>query len=167
MREGLQAFGIELAPGARVLDLGAAPGGWALVLAELAEEGVAVDPGDLDPTAAAHPKIRHLRCRAEELLGRADLGCPFDLLTCDMNCEPSEVAAMLCRLAPVLKPGAPAMMTVKYVTRRRRQHERAAQSILSAEYEEIRIRRLPHNARETTVAMRRRGPGGPAAAEQK
>ena len=74
---------------------------------------------------------------------------------------------MLCRLAPVLVGGAPAMMTIKYVTQRRRQHERAVQSILSAEYEEIRIRRLPHNARETTAAMRRRGPGGPAAEEQK
>ena len=167
MREGLQAFSIELPPGARALDLGAAPGGWALVLAEVAEEVVAVDPADLDPAALAHPKIRHLRCRAEELLERADLGGPFDLLTCDMNREPSEVAAMLCRLAPVLKPGAPAMMTIKYVTQRRRQHERAAQSILSAEYEEIRIRHLPHNARETTAAMRRRGPGGLAAQEQK
>jgi tRNA(Ser,Leu) C12 N-acetylase TAN1 len=167
MREGLQAFGIELPPGARVLDLGAAPGGWALVLAEVAEEVVAVDPADLDPTAAAHPKIRHLRCRAEELLERADLGGQFDLLTCDMNRDPADVAEMLCRLAPVLKPGAPAMMTIKYVTQRRRQHERAVRSILSAEYEEIRIHRLPHNARETTAAMRRRVPGGLAAEEQK
>jgi len=167
IREGLQAFGIELPPGARVLDLGAAPGGWALVLAELAEEVVAVDPADLDPTAVAHPKIRHLRCRAEELLERADLGGQFDLLTCDMNRDPSDVAKMLCRLAPVLEPGAPAMMTVKYVTPRRRQHERAVRAILSAEYEEIRIHRLPHNARETTAAMRRRGPGGPAAEGQK
>jgi tRNA(Ser,Leu) C12 N-acetylase TAN1 len=167
MREGLQAFDIELPRGARVLDLGAAPGGWALVLAELAEEVVAVDPGDLDPTAAALHKIRHLRCKAEELPGRADLGGQFDLLTCDMNRDPSEVAAILCRIAPILKPGAPAMMTVKYVTQRRRQHERAVRSILSAEYEEIQLRRLPHNARETTAAMRRRGPGGPAAEEQK
>ncbi|UCC68256.1 MAG: hypothetical protein JSV79_14310, partial [Armatimonadota bacterium] len=69
---------------------------------------------------------------------------------------------MVCGVAPMLKPGAPAIMTVKYTTPRRRQHERAARRILSAEYEEIQIRRLPHNARETTAAMRRREEGGVA-----
>ena len=162
IREALAAFEIELAAGARVLDLGAAPGGWALVLAESAEEVVAVDPGELDPVAAAHPKIRHLQCRAEELSERSDFRGQFDLLTCDMNRDPSEVARIVCGVAPVLKPGAPAIMTVKYTTPRRRQHERAARQILSAEYEEIQIRRLPHNARETTAAMRRREAGGVA-----
>jgi len=160
IREALEAFEIEIPAGARALDVGSAPGGWALVLAERAEEVVAVDPGELDAAAATHPRIRHLRCRAEELLERADLGGSFDLLTCDVNRDPSEVSAMLCRIASLLKPGAPAIMTVKYTTRRRRQHERAARDILSAEYEDIRMRRLPHNARETTAATRRRAPGG-------
>jgi tRNA(Ser,Leu) C12 N-acetylase TAN1 len=160
IREALEAFKIELPPGARVLDLGSAPGGWALVLAELAEEVVAVDPGELDGAAAAHPNIRHLRCRAEGLGEREDLGGEFDLLTCDINRDPSEAALMVCRIGPVLKVGAPAIMTVKYTTRRRRQHERTAREILSAEYEGIRMRRLPHNARETTAAMRRREAGG-------
>jgi len=167
IREALTAFGIELPAGARVLDLGAAPGGWALVLAESAEEVVAVDPGELDERAAAHQGVRHLPCRAEELLHRDDLEGQFDLLTCDMNRDPAEVASVLCRLAPLLKPGAPAIMTVKYITRRRRQHERAAREALSQEYNEIRIRRLPHNARETTAAMRRRTAGGVEADQQK
>jgi len=162
IREALEAFKIELPAGARVLDLGSAPGGWALVLAELAEEVVAADPGELDAAAAARPNIRHLRCRAEELPEREDLRGQFDLLTCDINRDPSEVALIVCRMAPVLKPGAPAIMTVKYTTRRRRRHERTAREILSAEYEEIRMRHLPHNARETTAAMRRRNAGGRA-----
>jgi len=162
IREALEAFAIHLPQGAWVLDLGSAPGGWALVLAELAERVVAVDPGELDPRAAGHPRIEHIQCRAEELAGREDLQGRFDLLTCDMNLDPSEAAPVVCRLAPALKPDARAVMTVKYTTVRRRQHERAAREILAAEYDEIRMRRLPHNARETTAAMRRREPAGRA-----
>jgi len=60
-------------------------------------------------------------------------------------------------LAGLLRPGAQAVMTVKYVTRQRRRHEREAREILSGEYQDIRFRRLPHNALETTIAMRRKG----------
>lgn len=156
IREALEAFGVEIPPGARVLDLGSAPGGWASVLAELAREVVAVDPAELEPSLAARPNVRHLRCRAEELMGREDVGGGFDLLTCDMNLDPAESARILCALAGVLRSGAPAIMTVKYSTRQRRQHEQEARAILATEYEGIRMRRLPHNARETTAVMRRR-----------
>jgi len=67
------------------------------------------------------------------------------------------VSKLLCQLAPLLKPGALTIMTVKYVTKERRKHEREARAILSSEYEAIRLRRLPHNAWETTAVMRRRG----------
>lgn len=156
IREALGAFGIEVGPEARVLDLGSAPGGWAAVLAKTAAEVVAVDPADLDAQVAALPNLRHVRCRAEELASRDDLVGRFDLMTCDMNVDPRETADTLCALASVLKPGAPAVMTVKYVTRQRRRHEREARERLAEQFEEIRFRRLPHNRFETTVAMVKR-----------
>ena len=156
IREALEAFGIELAPGARVLDLGSAPGGWASVLADLAQEVVAVDPAELDPEVAGRANVRHLRCRAEALAGRGDVGEEFDLLTCDMNVDPVESAQIMCGLAGLLRPGAPAIMTVKCTTRWCRRHEREARAALAEQYQEIRMRRLPHNARETTAAMRRK-----------
>jgi len=162
MREALEAFQIEVPSGAKVLDLGSAPGGWALVLGELAEEVVAVDRGELDASAVARPNIRHLRCRAEDLLGREEFEEHFDLVTCDVNLDPSEAAAIMCRMGGMLKPGAPAIMTVKYTTRRRRQHEQRAREILSAEYEDILMRRMPHNARETTAVMRKRAAAPPS-----
>lgn len=157
LREALVAFGIEVPRGGRVLDLGSAPGGWAAVLAEVAGEVVAVDPADLRPEVAGLPNVCHLRCRAETLADREDLGGRFDLITSDMNRDPAESAQVMCQLAPLLKPGAPAIMTVKYTTRARRRHEREARAALSAEYDDIRLQRLPHNALETTAAMRRRG----------
>ncbi|MBN1458964.1 MAG: hypothetical protein JXA57_05470 [Armatimonadetes bacterium] len=156
IREALAQSGIEVEPQAHVLDLGSAPGGWAAVLAEHAAEVVAVDPANLDAKVAALPNVRHLRCRAEELLDRDDLISSFDLLTCDMNVDPRQAAQMLCQLAPVLKEGARAIMTIKYVSRARRRHEQEARETLAEQYEEIRIGRLPHNARETTAVMRKR-----------
>ena len=110
-----------------------------------------------DQRVASLPNVCHLQCRAEELAGRDDLRDHFDLLTCDMNLDPRESAGVLCGLAGLLKPGAPAIMTVKYVTRQRRRHDREARELLAQQYGDIRMRRLPHNARETTAAMRRKG----------
>jgi tRNA(Ser,Leu) C12 N-acetylase TAN1 len=162
IREALAAFDIQPPPAARVLDLGSAPGGWAAELADLGAHVVAVDPADLDPEVTARANVRHLRCRAEDLAARADLAGHFDMLTADMNRDPAEAARILCQLAWMLKPGATAIMTVKYVTKRRRQHEREAREGLAAAYEAIRMRRLPHNAKETTAVMRRKGVVVPA-----
>jgi tRNA(Ser,Leu) C12 N-acetylase TAN1 len=156
MREALAAFDIDVGPEGRALDLGSAPGGWAAVLAEAAREVVAVDPAELDERIAALPNVRHLRCKAEELTARDDLVGSFDLMTCDMNVDPREAAASMCALAALLRPGAPAVMTVKYVTRRRRWHEREARRKLAEQFEHIRFRRLPHNRFETTAGMVRR-----------
>jgi tRNA(Ser,Leu) C12 N-acetylase TAN1 len=161
IKEALSAFNIELPPTARVLDLGSAPGGWAEELARLAAEVVAVDPAELDPRVSQLPNVRHLRCRSEELADRGDLGGPFDLITCDMNLDPSAVADIMCGLARLLRPGAPALMTVKYMTPRRREHDRAARSRLARCFEGIQIKRLPHNAREATAAMRKKGTASP------
>jgi len=161
LREALEEFGIALPPEAWALDLGSAPGGWALVLAERAARVVAVDPAELDDSVTALPNVEHLRLHAEEVLDRPDFLGRFDLLTCDMNIDPAEAAGILVRLAPALKPGAPAIMTVKYMTHRRSGHEREAREVLVQAYDEVRFKRLPHNARETTAVMRKRdGRGG-------
>jgi len=162
IQEALATFGIELSPQAEVLDLGSAPGGWVSVLSERAGRVVAVDPAELDAGIASRPNVEHLRCRAEALTAREDFRGRFHLLTSDMNVDPAEAARVLCLLAPLLREGAPAIMTVKYVSAQRRRHEREARDILAQEYEGIRMRRLPHNAKETTAAMYRKGGGGAA-----
>jgi len=162
IQEALATFQIELSPGAEVLDLGSAPGGWVSVLCERAGRVVAVDPADLDPKVASRANVEHFRCRAETLASRDDLQGRFHLLTCDMNLDPADSARIVCLLAPLLRAGAPAIMTVKYVSPHRRRHEREARAILAEQYEEIRMKRLPHNAKETTAAMHRKGAGGAA-----
>lgn len=158
IREALREFDIRFSPEARVLDLGAAPGGWTGVLAAMASEVVAVDPAELDPRVTALPNVRHVRARAGDPEVCQQLG-EFDLITCDMNLDPAECAGMMCRLASLLKPGAPAIMTVKYMTRQRRRHEAEARRKLAERYCDIRMKRLPHNAYETTAVMRRAASG--------
>ena len=155
IKEALDEFAIELGPDARVLDLGAAPGGWTRVLAGLVSEVVAVDPAELDPRVAALTNVRHLRGRAGDPELAAGLAGPFDLISCDMNLAPEESAGVMCELAPLLKADGWAIMTVKYVTRQRRRHQEEALAKLSECYRDIRMKRLPHNAHETTAVMRR------------
>lgn len=162
LREAIEEFGLDLPAEGRALDVGAAPGGWTRVLAERMAEVVAVDPGELDERVAGLPNVTHLRLRSEELapgqIGR------FDLLTNDMNLDPVRSAELMCEMARLLEPGAAAVMTIKFVTRRRRRHIGEATSILARCYEDVRVSRMPHNAKETTVLMRRRerseGTGG-------
>ncbi len=159
IKEAISTFGLQVPPEARVLDLGSAPGGWVEVLAQLAAEVVAVDPAALDPRVADLPNVRHLRCRAEELLERGEIVGEFDLLTCDMNLEPAAAADIMCLLAGFLHAGATAVMTIKYITPRRRDHNREACDRLNDKFEGIEIRRLPHNAHEATAVMRKKGTG--------
>lgn len=154
LREALDQFGVELPPDARALDLGAAPGGWTRVLAGQVAEVVAVDPGDLHERVLKLPNVLHLRCRADEL-DPAQIGC-FDLLTNDMNLNPRESAEIMCALAPLLRPGGRAIMTIKFPTRRRSRHIKEARSVLERCYERIEVARMPHNALETTAIMHRR-----------
>jgi len=153
LREALATFAIELRPGMRALDLGAAPGGWSTVLAEAGCSVVAVDKGELDPTVTQRPEVQHLRMSAQEALTQ-DLG-EFDIIVNDMNLDPPQSADLMCAFAARLKPGSPALMTIKYVTSARRRHDREATERLSQCYGDIEIRRLPHNRLEATAVMRR------------
>jgi 23S rRNA (cytidine2498-2'-O)-methyltransferase len=154
LSEALATFEIKLGPGMRALDLGAAPGGWSTVLAEAGCSVVAVDKGELDPTVAQRSGVQHLRMSAQEALNE-DLG-EFDIIVNDMNLDPPQSADLMCAFAERLRPGAPALMTIKYVTSARRRHDREVTERLSQCYDDIEIRRLPHNRLEATAVMRRR-----------
>lgn len=153
LREALVKFKVKLPPGARALDLGSAPGGWARVLAEVCVEVVAVDPAALDERVTALPNVLHVRRRAEDYAA-ADTG-EFDLLTCDMNVESPFAAAMLCRYATRLREGGQAILTIKFGSRYRRQHVIAALEVLRDSFGDFDVKHLPHNGKETTLYMRK------------
>jgi len=154
IKEAIQHFEIVIRPEYRALDLGAAPGGWTKVLSSLAKEVVAVDPADLDPSVASIDNVVHLKCKAEELLDK-NLG-RFDIITNDMNLDPSSSAKIMCELADLLVDEGIAIMTVKFVTRDRWTHMQETFKYLEKVYGDFAVRRLPHNRFETTVVMRKK-----------
>jgi 23S rRNA C2498 (ribose-2'-O)-methylase RlmM len=155
LREAVEAFGIRLSPDWRVLDMGSAPGGWASYLAREVREVVAVDQAELAQEVAELPNIRHHREHIEEFFATY-AGEPFDMVTNDMNVDPGRSASLMLEAARLLRPGGWAVMTVKYVSRRRRELREEAEGLLARSYDGIRFRRLRHNRLEVTVAMRRK-----------
>jgi len=152
IKEAIEAFKLKINRDFRVLDLGAAPGGWTKILAGLAGTVVAVDPAELDPSIETLPNVVHLKCKAEEI--PSDIG-DFDLIVNDMNLDSEESARIMVDLAKFLKRDSAALMTIKFVTRNRKKHVAQALEILKAEYEDFKVKRLPHNRYETTVFMRK------------
>ena len=107
--EGWEAFGMTgLRPG-MALDLGAAPGGWSRVLADLGYEVHSVDPAILDERLEGRVHFH------QETAGRylSKPGPNFDLLVCDMKMEATKVAEMLLGFQPRLNPGSKIFTTFK------------------------------------------------------
>ncbi len=90
-----EMFSLGIVPprsGQRVLDLGAAPGGWTWVLSQMGCDVTAFDKGRLE--LAASPRI-HFREQDVFQLSPADW--PVDWLFCDMITEPKKLQALLHR----------------------------------------------------------------------
>lgn len=162
LAEALEMFPVALPVGGTAIDLGAAPGGWTYLLAERGVTVYAVDPGELHPAVAAHPRVTHLRCRAEDLDLAARVGdvgsldeC-VDLVVDDMNLDPADSARALSAVGQCLRPGGWAIMTIKLPSTQPWQGIAAAHASLAVAYDVIATRHLPHNRQEVTTLLRRR-----------
>lgn len=153
LAEALDLFAVALPAGSCAIDLGAAPGGWTYLLAERGLQVYAVDPGELDPKVAAHPLVTLLRTRADNLEPPAT---PVDLIVNDMNLDPVDSARLMSVVADHLRPGGPAIMTIKLLSTRPEPGISAAHSALAGAYDVLATRHLPHNRQEVTVLLRRR-----------
>ena len=110
---------------------------------------------ELDERVLALPNVRHIRALSETLRETEEPGA-FDVVVNDMNMDPALSAQVLCQVAPLIKPGGLAVLTVKYVSRRQRQHVEEALEGLAECYDVQRVGRVAHNARETTLVATRK-----------
>ncbi len=90
--EAYHVLGDEPAPGQRVIDLGAAPGGWSYSAAKRGALVSAVDNGPLKGGAAAHPNITHLKADGFSFVPESGR---CDWLFCDMVEDPYRVLRLL------------------------------------------------------------------------
>ncbi len=95
VEEALDWLGLGPGPGETCVDLGAAPGGWSWALLERRARVIAVDPAELRPDVARHPRMKHFKASAFQFAPEETV----DWLFCDMAWRPREAAQMLAKWA--------------------------------------------------------------------
>ncbi len=86
--EAIAWSGFRLRPGDLCVEIGSAPGGACGRLLELGTQVIGIDPADMDPRIAGHPKFRHIRARAGDLPRREYRGAKWLLV--DSNVKPDK-----------------------------------------------------------------------------
>ena len=148
LKEAIAKYG--LSGKGKALDIGAAPGGWSKVLLDAGYEVVAVDPGKLNEELLKNPKLRHYKCRIEELSFDGE----FNIITNDMNVEPKVTGEIMNGLAHCLKDGGMAVVTLKLPGNPEKGVDEGVKE-LSKNYEVLFVNSLFHNRREVTALLRK------------
>ena len=161
--EALEVFGVALPSGGQVLDLGAAPGGWARLLLEAGMSVVAVDPANLDLRLEEQPRLEHYRGYTETYLeGAIKKHRSFDVITNDMRMDARDAARLLVQARRCLHTDGFVISTLKLPHATREINPLStlneALRILSKGYGIVQTRQLFHNRQEVTVIAAQ--PGG-------
>lgn len=151
--EAERAFRLPLDRFTRALDLGAAPGGWTSVLLERGLSVTAVDPADLDPSLAGHPRLRHLKRNAAEVTFAPG---SFDLLVCDMSWDPHRTCRIVSGLSSALSAGGSGIITLKLMYRKPLQTLRELTEAYAEAFDIRKVKQLFHNREEVTMWVRRK-----------
>jgi 23S rRNA (cytidine2498-2'-O)-methyltransferase len=156
LEEAIAWARLPVAAGHVALEIGAAPGGAALALAQRGVEVWGVDTGELAPQVLALPNVHHLELTVGALRWE-QLPPRVDWLLVDVNLAPQvalhEIARLMPRLRPTLRG---AVFTLKlndlsFVT----ELPVLAARIAALGFGDVRFRHLPSNRREIcAVAMR-------------
>lgn len=115
LEEGLAWSGLQLKAGHRAIEFGVAPGGAAYGLLQRGLDVIGVDPADVAPSIASHPKFKHHRCQAGQVVTE-DTG-QIDWIFSDMNLPPEDVLKVLRKHMPVWSKTARVrggLITVKF-----------------------------------------------------
>ena len=162
--EALEYFGISLDAGERVLDLGAAPGGWTRLLLDAGMEVVAVDPANLDSRLSGRKGLKHYHGYAEDYIDEAIKNREtFDFIVNDMRMDARDAARGLAYASrclnkdgfilsvfklPHATPTINPLFTLK-----------DALKIMNKAYGVVQAHQLFHNRQEVTVVAAQPLPG--------
>lgn len=152
MEEGLRWSELPIPVGARVAEIGAAPGGASQALLGRGYEVLGVDPAEMHPDVLAHAKFRHLRKRSSQVRRREFRKIRW--LTADMNVAPQytlDAVEGIVTHAEVNVRGM--LLTLKlFEWELADQLPQAIERVRSWGYNVVRARQLLHNRQEVCVA---------------
>jgi 23S rRNA (cytidine2498-2'-O)-methyltransferase len=154
--EALEVFGVQLPSQGRVLDLGAAPGGWTRIALDAGLQVVAVDPARLDDRLAKQKGLDHFRGYAEDYLEEAvRKHYRFDIIMNDMRMDARDAARLLDKAAVCLKADGFVLSVFKLPHATLEINPiitlKEALNILNKRYSVVQARQLFHNRQEVTV----------------
>lgn len=86
--EAITWSGFDIRPGDTAVEVGSAPGGACGRLLELGLNVIGIDPAEMDPRIAEHPRFKHLRARAGDLPRKVFRGAKW--LLADSNVTPEK-----------------------------------------------------------------------------
>ena len=139
--EAFTLLGERPRTGARVIDLGSAPGGWTWALAELGCEVISVDKAPLAPDVAARPNVE---ARVESAFGLDPASVEVEWVFSDIICYPR-------RLWSLVERWRAAHPAARFVCSIKRQGEPDMETLARfAEVSGARIQHLAHNRHELT-----------------
>lgn len=86
--EAIVWSGFDVQPGDLAVEIGSAPGGACGRLLELGCNVIGIDPAEMDPRIAQHPRFRHIQARGGDLPRREFRGAKWMLV--DSNVKPDQ-----------------------------------------------------------------------------
>ncbi len=130
-------------------DLGAAPGGWSLALAERGIKVCSIDPADMDKRVLKNKNIKHFKTTSQEFVkNNKD---KFDLIVNDMKMDAVKSVKITAELKPNLNKNAFVVITFKLPKGFTFDYVENCISYLQKYFKLITARQLFHNRNEITV----------------
>jgi 23S rRNA (cytidine2498-2'-O)-methyltransferase len=146
--EAFEWFGRAPEAGDVCVDLGAAPGGWTVVLLEHRAHVIAVDPAMLMPSLRKKKSVTHVKLSAFDF----NPAEPVDWLCCDMAWRPIEVAQMLAKWAR-RRMASTLISNIKLPMKQRAATVAEVVKIVAdGGWKNVRARQLYHDREEVTLS---------------
>ena len=155
LEEAVNYFEVPLYNKQKVLDLGAAPGGWTNFLSKRGMFVDAVDPAALDSRVLTNKTVTYYSMTALEF-NRSNLGKEYDLIVNDMKMDTNESIDILCEMSQWIKKDGAAILTLKLPKHEIQKRIQIARNVLGRRFAYIRIHQLYYNRSEVTVFMKQK-----------
>jgi 23S rRNA (cytidine2498-2'-O)-methyltransferase len=152
MEEGLRWSGLPIPRGARVTEIGSAPGGASQALLARGLLVTGIDPAEMAPVVLSHPHFRHIRRRSMEVR-RHDFQ-KIRWLTADMNVAPQYTLDAIEAIVTHPRISIRGMLLTLKLARWELAEElpQYLARIRAWGYNQVQARQLQHNRREVCVA---------------